>query len=211
MGKKSLHSQPLPAAFYSGHTVDVAQNLLGKIVAVKPQRAQALLTGRIVETEAYRSDDPASHSARGITKRCAVMFGDPGYTYLYNLRGYHMLNFVTEPSGIPGAVLIRAIEPLGGLEIMKKLRPRQPHHNLASGPGKLGQALGLSMSDNGMSLQGPRIFVYDDGFRSQNILATPRIGITKAVDLPWRFVLGDSPFVSGLRFSSLSARAAASK
>lgn len=140
------------------------------------------MSGRICETEAYRnSDDPASHAFRGKTPRSAIMFGQPGHAYIYFIYGmYHMLNVVTEPEGTAGAVLIRALEPLEGLE---------KDQTIYSGPGKLCKALGLTLADNGASLSGPRIMIGDDGFTPINIGAASRIGITKGQEKLWRFFL----------------------
>ena len=115
----------LPVDYYSSHTVEVARDLIGKIIVTcQPSDPVSTLTaGRIIETEAYRAQDPASHCAKGKTPRCAIMFGPPGVAYVYFIYGmYEMLNFVTEPDGKPGAVLIRAIEPIFGIELMKMRR-----------------------------------------------------------------------------------------
>jgi DNA-3-methyladenine glycosylase len=183
--------------FYADHTLKVAKKILGKVLYVKGKRGE-VVAGRIVETEAYRADDPASHSCKGETPRAKIMFGDPGVAYVYFIYGmYEMLNFVTEPRGDAGAVLIRAIEPLVGEELMKKRRKTaRTRHALTSGPGKLCRAFGIEMSHNGASLQGPEIWVEDDGFKVGKIATSPRIGITQGKDKLWRFYLDGNSFVS---------------
>src|SRR5438445_891737 len=136
----------LPRSFYARHTVDVARDLLGKVLV------HGETAGRIVETEAYLGgDDLAAHSARGITNRTRVIFGPPGHAYVYFIYGmYECLNLVCEPEGQPGCVLIRALEPVAGIEIMRQHRPRaRSPRDLASGPGKLTLALGITRADNG--------------------------------------------------------------
>ncbi len=191
--------------FYSRHTLEVARDLLGKtlIVRSRPEgpldSPNARLTiGRIVETEAYRADDPASHCSRGETPRSKIMFGPPGVAYVYFIYGnYEMLNFVTEPKGAPGAVLIRAVDPLAGLEWMRKRRPPGTStHALTNGPGKLCQAMGSRMSHNGQSLRGPSLFVVDDGYRPAHVRVSPRVGIQQAKEAPWRFFIEENAFVS---------------
>ncbi len=188
--------KPLPRAFYERNTLDVARDLLGKVFLV--ETAEGPVGGRIVETEAYRADDEASHSARGETPRASIMFGDPGFAYVYFIYGmYEMINFVTEPKGEPGAVLVRALEPVLGETLMAKRRSRvRLRTDLTSGPGKLCRAMGIRISDNGESLQGPRFKVVDDGSVPGRISASPRVGITLAAENPWRFFLTDHSFVS---------------
>jgi DNA-3-methyladenine glycosylase len=183
--------------FYADHTLKVAKKILGKVLYAKGKRGE-LVAGRIVETEAYRADDPASHSCKGETPRAKIMFGDPGVVYVYFIYGmYEMLNFVTEPRGDAGAVLIRAIEPLIGEEIMKKRRKTaKTRQALTSGPGKLCRAFGIEMSHNGASLQGPELWVEDDGFKVGKIAVSSRIGITQGKDKLWRFYLDGNSFVS---------------
>jgi DNA-3-methyladenine glycosylase len=155
----------------------------------------AVTSGRIVETEAYRAGDPASHSARGQTPRSAIMFGDPGVAYVYLIYGmYPILNFVTEPQGEPGAVLIRAIEPIFGIEIMTQRRGR--FENLTNGPGRLSQALGIQLSDNYQSLLGPVISVHEDNYLVPSIVSTARIGIKLGKDKLWRFYISENRHVS---------------
>jgi DNA-3-methyladenine glycosylase len=189
----------LPPSFYDRHTVEVAKDLLGKILWVKDR--SGISAGRIVETEAYRSDDPASHSARGETPRAAIMFGEPGVAYVYFIYGnYEMLNFVTEPEGRAGAVLVRALEPVAGLEHMARRRnlelTERGRLELARGPGKLCRALGVRMDHNGSRLRGPELFVTDDGFVPEGISVSPRVGIRLGTETLWRFFVTGSPFVS---------------
>jgi DNA-3-methyladenine glycosylase len=194
----------LPREFYARDTLTVARELLGKVLLVRSRpdrpldRPEAQVTaGRIVETEAYHGSDPASHSSRGETPRCSVMFGEPGVAYVYFIYGmYEMLNFVTERKGYPGAVLIRALEPLHGEERMARRRKGAARRDLTSGPGKLCAALGIRLSHNGQPLQGPALFVYDDGFRPGRVLASGRVGISLATEEPWRYFVEGNPFVS---------------
>jgi len=191
-----------PRAFYSRSPDAVARDLLGKVL-VSRIRGQ-LLAGRIVEVEAYfGKDDPAAHSAAGKTARNAVLFGPPGHAYVYFIYGMHScVNVSCEPEGQAGCVLIRALEPLSGLEKMACLRglsaPAKPRM-LASGPGRLCQALGITRAThNSLDLTDPasELQIQDDGFRPEKIIATPRIGIRKAVEKPNRFLIEGNLFVS---------------
>jgi DNA-3-methyladenine glycosylase len=185
----------LDQGFYERDTVQVARELLGKLLIVHSR--SGIVAGRIVETEAYHGNDPASHSSRGITPRCAVMFGDPGVAYVYFIYGmYEMLNFVTERRGYPGAVLIRAVEPVYGESLMRRRRPKVSHLQLTNGPGRLCQALGIKRSHNGQSLRGPTLLVVDDGYDVSRISASPRVGITAGAEENWRFFITTHPFVS---------------
>jgi len=157
--------------------------------------------GIIVETEAYLGgDDLAAHSARGITDRTRVIFGPPGHAYVYFIYGmYECLNLVCEPEGKPGCVLIRALEPLAGLELMRQRRPaaRKPE-DLASGPGKLTLAMGITRSQNGADVTRGSLVVRAPGDPlTIEIAVSPRIGIRQSADLPLRFFIRGSPFVSG--------------
>lgn len=163
----------------------VAAELLGKLLVV--DRDGWVVSGRIVETEAYTSDDPASHSFRGPTPRNRVMFGPAGHLYVYLSYGIHRCaNVVTGVEGDGQAVLLRAVDPVEGIELMRKRRGREP---LADGPGKLCHAFGIDLGDNGAELHGSAgIRIVDDGTPvPTEPLAGPRIGITRAVDRPWRF------------------------
>jgi DNA-3-methyladenine glycosylase len=154
--------------------------------------------GVIVETESYERDDPACHAYVGLTDRTEVLFGPPGLAYVYLSYGIHsLLNFVAEPEGEAAAVLIRALEPTTGLEAMRARRGDRPDRDLCSGPGKLTEALGLDLSQNGADL-GREPFLLlppDDNWQGQ-VATGPRVGITKAVERPWRFALAGSAYVS---------------
>ncbi len=167
----------------------VAPDLLGKLLVVdRGERAGGRVSGRITETEAYTSDDPASHSFRGRTSRNAVMFGPAGHLYVYLSYGIHCCaNVVTGGAGDGQAVLLRAVEPIDGLDVMLARRGRRP---VADGPGKLCQAFGISLADNGADLCGSAwICIVDDGVPPPFDPAVgPRVGITKATQTPWRFV-----------------------
>ncbi len=172
--------------FYLQDTIEAAREALGKIVVHRTE--EGIIGGRIVETEAYLRDDPACHASRGMTKRNAVMFGDPGCAYVYFTYGFHhCLNFVTQPFGIGEAVLIRALQPLEGIDLMKRNRRAESDADLCSGPGKLTQAMNIDAALNGEDLLGDRLYVIDDGLDAGEIIARPRIGIKVAVDEPWRF------------------------
>jgi DNA-3-methyladenine glycosylase len=152
--------------------------------------------GRIVEVEAYHHTDPAAHSFRGPTDRNAVMFGPPGFAYVYRSYGIHWcVNFVCEPEGSASAVLIRAIEPLEGIATMRRRRGLHDLRLLCAGPGRVCQALGITRAHNGLALDAPPFEL-----RCRNgkvaLAVGPRIGITKAVDHPWRYGLAGSPYLS---------------
>ena len=173
--------------FFARDTVKVAKELLGKIIVLNG------FQGRIVETEAY-SRDPASH-AYTKTDRSRLMFETYGYVYVYLIYGmYCCLNFTTEKNEA-GAVLFRAVEPLKGIEEMRKKRKTEMITHLCSGPGKLCQALGIDKNYNGLKI-GNKIKLFDDGFIAENIGTSPRIGIKDALDLEWRFFIKDNKFVS---------------
>lgn len=146
--------------------------------------------GMIIETEAYTQSDAASHSYRGRTPRTDVMFGPAGHLYVYFTYGmHHCMNIVTGEDGIGDAVLIRAILPDEGLETMRPRRNNPPEANLANGPGKLCQALGVTLADNGKSVLGPEFVLLPPLVKVSKPIASPRIGITKAVDRLWRFTI----------------------
>ncbi len=172
--------------YYACDTVQAAQALLGKVLARSTPEGPML--GRIVETEAYVQGDPASHSTRGMTPRNRVLFGEPGYAYVYLIYGMHYcLNLVSHPPGIPGGTMIRALEPLQGIDIMRRNRGCNDIYNLCKGPGKLTKALQIDISFNGEDLLGERLYVLDDGIDVGEIIARPRIGIKVGTDKPWRF------------------------
>ena len=185
--------------FYEQPTVQVAQQLLGKyLVRVHPE---GVTTGIILETEAYVGlEDQASHASRGPTPRNAVMFGPAGFAYVYVIYGlHHCLNTVTECEAYPAAVLIRALQPCEGVELMQARRRKQDVHLLTNGPGNLCQAFEIARSLNGIDLCGDVLFVEDQGSSPAEIVVTTRIGVEYAgawKDKPWRFYLAGHPGVS---------------
>jgi len=185
-------------------TLEVARCLLGaEIIRELPE---GRLRGRIVETEGYLHNDPACHAVRELpngichrrTRRNASMFGPPGHAYVYFTYGNHyMLNVATEPEGVPGAILIRALEPLEGLEIMTARRGLADLRLLTNGPGKLTQALGIDKTLDGHDLSLPPLqLIPGSPINDEDIVATTRIGITRATDMPWRFYIKENPWVS---------------
>jgi DNA-3-methyladenine glycosylase len=171
--------------------------LLGRVLFYRT--TEGLLAGRIVETEAYTGgDDPASHAFRGRTTRNAVMFGPAGHAYVYFTYGMHYcLNVTAEASGTAGAVLLRALEPLAGDEIMRARGDRGPARRLLSGPGKIGRAFGLTLADNGRDFtRGPLGLAAGSPVADREVGVSRRIGITRAVDRPYRFVVIGNPSVS---------------
>jgi DNA-3-methyladenine glycosylase len=190
-------SPPLPREFYARETVRVAKDLLGKrLVRV---RKKTRMIGRIVEVEAYRGrDDPASHAFHGLTPRNASMFGEPGRAYIYFTYGNHYcLNITTRESGTPGAVLIRAIEPIEGIPAMLQLRPNVARLALTNGPGKLTKALGIDKSLNEIDMTG-RGPLYVTGAEEEDfeVAKSTRIGIKVGKDRLWRFYISGNPYVS---------------
>jgi DNA-3-methyladenine glycosylase len=186
----------LDRKFYDRPTLKVAKELLGKYLVV--QKNGYLLSGKIVETEAYIGfKDPASHAYRGMTPRNEVMFGGPGCAYVYLTYGmHHCLNLVTEKKGYPAAVLIRALEPVEGTELMRRRRKRRKLKELTSGPAKLCQALGVDRKLNGSDICSDVIFVEDRGEASGKIESSTRIGIKEVREKKWRYFVKDNKFVS---------------
>ncbi|HTR64545.1 MAG TPA: DNA-3-methyladenine glycosylase [Terriglobales bacterium] len=195
----------MPPAFYDRDPRRVARHLLGKVLVRREGRRR--LSARIVEVEAYLgTDDAAAHSASGRTARNAVLFGPPGHVYVYFIYGNHYcLNFSCLPDGVAGGVLVRAVEPLEGIEQMAQARgisvegPRDLKL-LTSGPGRLAEAFGITrLRDNGKDAASSRsdLRVVDDGYRPRRVLTTARIGIRKAAELPLRYVIPGNTFVSG--------------
>lgn len=185
--------------FYQQTTIDVAKQLLGKYLVRKHPEGNTV--GRIVETEAYVGpQDLACHASKGRTARTEVMFGPAGRAYVYFIYGfYNMLNLVTEAKDYPAAVLIRAVEPVDGIELMKERRKNHALRNLASGPGKLCQAFAIDRSLNGADLCDGILFVDDRGEPTPRFRATSRIGVDYAgkwKDKPYRFLIRGSDFVS---------------
>jgi len=183
----------LPPAFYDRPVLEVAQDLVGCVVE------HAGAAGVIVETEAYHQSEPACHAYVGLTPRTSVLYGPPGVAYLYRSYGIHaLLNAVCEPEGVGAAVLIRALEPLEGVGLMRERREVRRDVELCNGPGKLTQALGIELDLNASSLVEGPILVHprETGWEDPALVAGPRIGITKAADLPWRFCAAGSRDVS---------------
>jgi DNA-3-methyladenine glycosylase len=203
-------SRIVPRAFYLDPPETVAQKLLGKMLVRRyevqkgSRTVRQRLAGRIVEVEAYCGlDDPAAHAFAGKTERNAVLFGPPGVAYVYFIYGMHYcLNISCEPEGQAGCILLRALEPLEGLATMAKLRGMAEGANprlLASGPGRLCQALGITRAGhNGIDVTRRRseLWLEDDGFCADGIDAGPRVGIRKAADRPLRFSIAGNRFVS---------------
>ena len=194
------------AEFYARPVLEVARDLIGATVR------HGATAGVIVETEAYHHSEPACHAYVGLTPRTATLFGPPGFTYVYRSYGIHaMLNAVCDAGGVGAAVLIRALEPADGLEIMRAARGVARDEDLCSGPGKLTQALAIGLDLNATSLlDGPvRIEPRPASAPVPAIAVGPRVGITKAADLPWRFCAVGSRFVSRPWPADLRARRAA--
>jgi DNA-3-methyladenine glycosylase len=189
----------LPRSFYEQATVDVAKQLLGKYLV--RNHPQGVTVGRIVETEAYIGPhDLACHASHGRTPRTEVMFGPAGHAYVYFVYGVHyMLNLVTEAFNHPAAVLIRALEPIDGIELMQTRRKTEKRRDLCSGPGKLCQAFAIDRSLNAADLCGDIIHVEDRGAPVPKLSAKPRIGVDYAgkwKDKPFRFLARGNEFVS---------------
>ena len=207
---------PFSRSFFLDHTVSVAKRLIGTYLVRRAEAA--LLVGRIVETEAYRQDDPASHSYKGPTDRCRVMFESGGLVYIYRIYGIHeCLNFVTEAAGVGCAVLVRAIEPICGLRTLWESRFGEPApanfpdsrtigdmsylariKSVANGPGKVCQAFDLTRTvHNGLPIDSGTLYVVGDPTDSEPAVEEDRrVGISKGTELRWRFLLAGSPFVS---------------
>jgi DNA-3-methyladenine glycosylase len=182
--------RPLKSAFFARSVHEVAPDLIGATLLVNG------VGGMIVEVEAYHHTDPAAHSFRGPTPRNKVMFGPPGFAYVYRSYGIHWcVNFVCEEEGSASAVLIRALQPTHGIPAMQRRRRLHDERSLCSGPGKLTEALGISDEHNGLPLDASPIALRARAGKP-DVVAGLRIGITKAVELPWRYGLKGSKFLS---------------
>jgi DNA-3-methyladenine glycosylase len=180
----------LRSNFFARSVHEVAPEVIGCTLLVDG------VGGRIVEAEAYHHEDPASHSYRGPTQRNRAMFGPPGHAYVYRSYGIHWcLNLVCEPEGEAAAVLIRALEPTRGLDVMRARRSHDDERLLCSGPGRLCQALGITRALDGAPLDRPPFAVYP-AEEDVDVVRGVRVGITRAVELPWRYGLAGSPFLS---------------
>ena len=198
----------LPRRFYDRPTLEVARDLLGKVLV--HDRRGVLTSGVIVEVEAYIGEsDPACHAAPGPTRRNALMYGRPGHAYVYlNYGIHHLVNIVTESPGSPAAVLIRALDPLDGIAVMRRRRSRSMKgrtrrpaasiatHDLCRGPGNLTMAMGIGLGENGLDLVGDRLFLEDRGIDAGAIVWGPRIGIRVGTETPWRGWIAGHPAVS---------------
>jgi DNA-3-methyladenine glycosylase len=192
----------LPRRFYNRPTLDVAKDLIGKVLVHETR--PGLASGVIVEVEAYIGEsDPACHAAPGPTRRNAPLYGPPGIAYVYLNYGIHYLvNAVTEAEGWPAAVLIRALEPVDGIALMRRRRERPSEiavHDLCRGPGNLTRALGITLADNGRDLTAGALRIEDRKLGARPITWSRRIGINVGVEQEWRVTATDSPAVSGPR------------
>ena len=209
-----MQGTPLPRSFYMQPTLTIARRLLGKLLV--HDAADGLVAGRIVETEAYRGPrDRAAHSHGGHrSARNEVMYGPPGHAYVYFIYGvHHCVNVVTQPVDVPEAVLIRALDPVAGLPVMRDHRglPDAPPWRLCRGPGTLCQALGIDRSANGVDLVRGDLRIIDaTEVPSASVLRRPRIGVAYAgpdAARPWRFLVAGHPAVSGPRHAATPPRA----
>ena len=196
--RRARNPLPLPVTFYDRETEVVARDLLGAILECRTP--QGIASGRIVETEAYVGEhDPACHAAAGKTDRTRWLYGPPGTAYVYFIYGVHWcFNAVTRAAGEPSAVLVRAIEPVDGAELMRVRRPAaRSDRDLANGPGKLCAALGIDGRHNGLRLDRLPLRIREgEPVADADVVVSPRIGITKAADWPLRWYIADNPHVS---------------
>jgi DNA-3-methyladenine glycosylase len=198
-----------PRTFYDRPTLDVARDLLGLVLV--HNRRGVLTSGVIVEVEAYIGEtDPACHAAPGPTRRNEPLYGAPGHAYVYLNYGIHCLvNVVTEAHGSPAAVLIRALDPLEGIDVMRRRRARAmkgrralpnarslPQHEICRGPGNLTMAMGITLGENTLDLLGDRLYIEDRGIQVDPVAWGPRIGIRVGTETPWRAWITDHPAVS---------------
>lgn len=200
---KNLFNKKLKKSFYRRDVLVVARSLLGKVLVRVD--GKEILAGKIIEVEAYHGDtDKAAHSYKGITARNKIMFEEGGYLYVYFTYGaHHCCNVVTGKKGEGAAVLIRALEPIIGIKRMTKnrfvreLKNEKEIFNLTSGPGKVCKAFGISKAHSGIDLTGEKIFITNGiKLKKKDIGVSKRIGITKSIDLPWRFFVIDNPYLS---------------
>ncbi len=216
MSGPTARRRVLPRRFYARPTLEVARDLIGKVLVCRTTHGTT--AGAIVETEAYIGEsDPACHASAGMTKRNAPLYGPPGHAYVYFSYGMHWLvNAVTEPDGVPAAVLIRALDPLDGLDLMRRRRGRRTNgrefadHELCRGPGNVTRAMGIGAADNRADLTrmsrdpetggtGPGVWIEDRGIPVGDLAWTGRIGISAGTDAPWRCLAAHHPAVSGGR------------
>ena len=193
VGAAAVAPSPLAASFYDRPVLEVARDLIGCVVGHDG------CSGVIVETEAYHASEPACHAYVGLTPRTSTLFASPGIAYVYRSYGVHaLLNAVSEPAGVGAAVLIRALEPVEGIAAMRVRRRLEPLRSLCSGPGKLTQALGIGLHHNRGSLSSGAVVISgrSGAWREPPISTDTRIGITRAVELPWRFCVTGSRFLS---------------
>ena len=205
---RAITARPiLPRSFYERDTITVARQLLGQILVHSPSSPEPACAGRIVEVEAYVGSyegepDRAAHSHRGLTSRTRVIFGPAGHAYVYLVYGLHeCLNIVAEPGGVPGCVLIRALEPVSGVEVMRQRRPAARREaELCSGPGNLTRAMAVSLQLYGADLPDPAspltVRAAPSPAPAEEILSAPRVGIRHCADWPLRFYLAGHPSVS---------------
>jgi DNA-3-methyladenine glycosylase len=196
--RRSSFGDPLPIAFYDRDPAVVSRELLGAVLSC--ETPEGIARGRIVETEAYLGPhDPACHAAAGLTARTRHLHGPPGHAYVYFIYGVHWcFNAVTMPEGVGSAVLVRALEPIDGIDLMRMRRPRARRDvDLTNGPGKLCAALGIDGTMDGLPLQRPPLTINEaPQLPDDRVLVSARIGITKAADWPLRFFERDNPYVS---------------
>jgi len=180
----------IPRPFFARSVLEVAEELIGATFLVDGAG------GKIVEVEAYHHEDPAAHGYRGRTERNATMFGPPGHAYVYRSYGIHWcVNFVCEPEGVADAVLIRALEPTHKLSLMRRRRGVEDERRLCSGPGRLCRALAITGAHDGLALDRPP-FRLEPRTEKPEIVRGPRVGISRATDLPWRYGLAGSRYLS---------------
>jgi DNA-3-methyladenine glycosylase len=196
--RRSRFSTPLPASFFDRETEIVSRELLGAVLSCRTSKG--ITSGRVVETEAYLGEhDPACHASVGLTPRTRWLYGEPGTAYVYFIYGVHWcFNAVTRAHGQPSAVLVRALEPIAGVELMRRRRPKaRTDRDLTNGPGKLCAALDIGPRHNGVSLQRPPlVIVHGTTYSDDEVGVSPRVGITKAADWPLRFYVKASEYVS---------------